>query len=216
MNGRKQKSNSEKRKHPVSCRLTDQELSQVDSQRGGMTRGEFLRRAAMDADLPPLVPEVNKVAWHELSKLSGNFNQLCKQQNTYGALNNPDEMPEIIQNLRLALLGVKESVDPRKPKEIEKVTTIQDRHYELRRDGCAPNQISKLMLSELHQILQQIGFSESNLYGWDEVVLDEFGGWCEWALDALGEVERDRIASRQLDDDYGISIEPEDYFGCEE
>ncbi len=216
MNGRKQKSNSEKRKHPISCRLTDQELSQVDSQRGGMTRGEFLRRAAMDAELPPLVPEINKDAWHELSKLNGNFNQLCKQLNTFGALNNPDEMSEIIQSLRLALLGVKESVDPKKHKETAKLTTIQDRHYELRRDGCTPNQISKLMLSELHQILQQIGFSESNFYGWDEVVFNEFGGWCEWAFEAVCEVERDTIVSRQIDDDYGISIEPKDYFGCDE
>ncbi|MBK7413870.1 MAG: plasmid mobilization relaxosome protein MobC [Dechloromonas sp.] len=59
------------------------------------------------------MPEINKVAWHELSKLSGNLNQLCKQLNTFGALNNPDELSEIIQSLRLALLGVKESVDPK-------------------------------------------------------------------------------------------------------
>lgn len=215
MNGRKQKSNSEKRKHPISCRLTDQELSQVDSQRGGMTRGEFLRRAAMDAELPPLVPEINKVAWNELSKLNGNFNQLCKQLNTFGALNNPNEMPEIIQSLRLALLGVKESVEPTKSKEIEKVKTIRDRHDELRRRGCALNQISELMMPELYRILEQIGFSELSLYGWEEEVLDEFRGWCEWALSALGEVERYKI-SVETGDDYGISVMPVDFFRCDE
>lgn len=213
MNRRNMKTNENKRKHPVSCRLTDQELTRIDSQRGGMTRGEFLRRAAMEAELPPQVPAINKEAWLELSKLAGNFNQMQKQLNCYGALNNPNELPVIIQNLRLALIGIQESIAQRKPQETERLRTIQDRHYELRRDGCSPSELEKQMSNELYQLIRQIGLSESDFYGWEESVLYEFGGWCAWAIEALEEVEKDKRmawdSEWDMDDDLRCESEME-------
>lgn len=212
MYGRNKKSDTEKRKHPISCRVTDQELMEIDSLRGGMSRGEFLRRAAMGAELPSPVPPVNKEAWLDLSKLAGNINQMQKQLNTYGALNNPNDLPEIIQNLRLALIGVKESVTPDKPQEAERPRTIQDRHYDLRRDGCSPDELEKQLSNELHQIISRIGLSESDFYGWQESVLYEFGGWCAWAIEALEEVEKDkrRAWDSECDMEYELRCESEE------
>lgn len=70
----------EKRQHSVSCRLTDEELSTLDQRRGKVSRGEWLRLAALSKP-PRIVPEVNKVAWADLSRAAGNLNQLAKAIN---------------------------------------------------------------------------------------------------------------------------------------
>lgn len=70
----------EQRRHPVSCRLTDAELKTLDARRGAVSRGEWLRLAALAAP-PRIVPEVNKVAWSDLARTAANLNQLLKALN---------------------------------------------------------------------------------------------------------------------------------------
>lgn len=74
------KPESEQRRHAVSCRLTDAELARLDELRGEVSRGEWLRLAAM-AKPPRIVPTVNKVAWADLARAAGNLNQITRAIN---------------------------------------------------------------------------------------------------------------------------------------
>lgn len=71
---------AEQRRHAVSCRLTDAELALLDELRGEVSRGEWLRLAAM-AKPPRIVPTVNKVAWADLARAAGNLNQITRAIN---------------------------------------------------------------------------------------------------------------------------------------
>jgi len=86
--GPRPKSDDEARVHGVSCRLTHDELAELDRRRGKVRRGEWLRLSALSAP-PRIVPEVNKVAWADLAKASSNLNQLTKAVNE-GRLSTPD------------------------------------------------------------------------------------------------------------------------------
>lgn len=78
--GPRPKPEEEARVHGVSCRLTHDELAELDRRRGKVRRGEWLRLAALSAP-PRIVPEVNKIAWADLAKASSNLNQLTKAVN---------------------------------------------------------------------------------------------------------------------------------------
>ena len=71
---------AEQRRHAVSCRLTDAELARLDELRGEVSRGEWLRLAAMSKP-PRIVPTVNKVAWADLARAAGNLNQITRAIN---------------------------------------------------------------------------------------------------------------------------------------
>lgn len=105
------------RKHGVTCRLTDAELDRVDAARGGVSRGEYIRLAALDAP-PRVVPEVNRAAWLELSKASANLNQIARVANAKGMLTGRDMIFEIrdqVEILRQMLLGIDVKSDPATP-----------------------------------------------------------------------------------------------------
>lgn len=78
--GPKPKQASEQRRHPVSCRLTDAELARLDALRGQVSRGAWMRLAALGKP-PRIVPEVNKVAWADLARAAGNLNQITRAIN---------------------------------------------------------------------------------------------------------------------------------------
>ena len=78
--GPKPKPAHEQRRHPISCRVNDAEIAIIDQRRGKVSRGEWLRLAALSKP-PRIVPEVNKVAWAELSRAAGNLNQLARAIN---------------------------------------------------------------------------------------------------------------------------------------
>lgn len=78
--GPKPRPEAEQRRHAVSCRLTDAELVRLDQLRGEVSRGEWLRLAAM-AKPPRIVPTVNKVAWADLARAAGNLNQITRAIN---------------------------------------------------------------------------------------------------------------------------------------
>lgn len=107
--GRKPIPDSEQRRHAVTCRLTDAERDHVDASRGRVTRGEFLRRAALSAP-PHVVPEVNRAAWVELARLSANLNQIARRLNEGGAETPaPSQLAELrdcVVRLRADLIGL--------------------------------------------------------------------------------------------------------------
>ena len=101
----------ETRTHCVSVRLNVVELAQLDSQRGEMQRGEYLRVAALHR-LPSVVPEINKKSWVELSRLSANLNQYQAAVNA-GIVPNQQidigRLSDQVDALRTDLLGQYES-----------------------------------------------------------------------------------------------------------
>lgn len=107
--GRKPIPEAEQRRHPVTCRLTDAERDHVDASRGSVTRGEFIRRAALSA-APRVVPEVNREAWVELARLSSNLNQLVRHLNERRPGATPpaqlDKLRAAVVRLRADLIGL--------------------------------------------------------------------------------------------------------------
>ena len=101
---------SQKRLHCVSMRLTLDELSLLDSKRGELQRGEWLRCALLDR-LPPIIPELNKQAWLQLSRAASNLNQVAAHMNAFQPaarfeiVQNIDEIRKILAGFRNALLG---------------------------------------------------------------------------------------------------------------
>ncbi len=84
--GRKLLPDEDLRKHQVGCRLTDAEAEHVDRLRGEVSRGEWLRRAALGRP-PCIVPPLNREAWLTLARAAANLNQIAH------ALNIGDELP---------------------------------------------------------------------------------------------------------------------------
>lgn len=78
--GPKPKPPEEQRRHGISCRVNDAEIALIDQRRGKVSRGEWLRLAALSKP-PRIVPEVNKVAWADLARAAGNLNQLARAIN---------------------------------------------------------------------------------------------------------------------------------------
>lgn len=102
---------ADKRGHTISVRLNAIELESLDSLRKTvcMQRGEYLRAAALHC-LPPTIPEINRQAWAELSRVAGNLNQAMRAINQ--GLRSDLTAAEVsmirdqVQSLRLELLGV--------------------------------------------------------------------------------------------------------------
>ena len=66
----------EKRKIQVKTMLSGQEAVVLDARRGRISRGAYLRLAALNS-LPPKVPEINLAAWNEISRAAGNLATLA-------------------------------------------------------------------------------------------------------------------------------------------
>lgn len=105
--GRTPLEQSDKRNHCVSVRLNQAELDLINSKRGNMRLGEWLRCAAFDK-LPPTVPEVNIKKWAELSTVSSNINQIAKHLNKNNSIDNSliIHIKKNLAEFRAALLGV--------------------------------------------------------------------------------------------------------------
>jgi hypothetical protein len=63
------------RKHSVTVRLNEVELSKVNQFRGQLSRSCWLRSSAFQ-QLPPSIPEINKEAWQELTGSLQKLNDL--------------------------------------------------------------------------------------------------------------------------------------------
>ena len=109
--GRKALAENERRRHVVSCRLTDDELDKCQSERGELSEGEWLRMSAL-SNVPPVIPSLNQSAYSNLARVARNVNQVAK------ALNNPanrgrpinfDAVLAKISELRIALIEAERS-----------------------------------------------------------------------------------------------------------
>jgi hypothetical protein len=95
------------RKHRVTCRLTDEEAAQIDLGRpDDITRSEWIRRLALDREIPPKVPEINRAVWTELSRLAGNLNQLSKRLNSGPVNAEIRNVASLLAETRAAIIGL--------------------------------------------------------------------------------------------------------------
>lgn len=64
--------------------------------------------------LPPSLPAVNLAAYQELNRVAANINQIAKAGNA-GTLVDVVEIRQMIDDLRLLLLGIRGSLDGGEP-----------------------------------------------------------------------------------------------------
>lgn len=102
--GRPRAAEEDRRKHRVACRITDAELKNLDKLRGGISRGEWMRRSAFGKPPRP-VPEINIQAHGRLGNALGNLATIAiaMRQGYYAEL---DECRTAVKALRNQLLGV--------------------------------------------------------------------------------------------------------------
>lgn len=96
---------SELRTIRVNVYLHPDEAAELDRRRSraGLQRGPYMRMAALN-QLPRQIPELNRVAWAELSRIGSNLNQLAREFNQ----GNPplfDEVEAALSELRASLIG---------------------------------------------------------------------------------------------------------------
>ncbi len=102
--GRKPKAEEDLRKHPVTCRLTDAEAAHVDRLRGAMTKGEWIRTAALKRP-PRVVPAINREAWVALARSASNLNQALVLARRDDSRDSLIELKEQLAEFRAALIG---------------------------------------------------------------------------------------------------------------
>ena len=69
------------RNHCISVRVSADELARLDAERGRRPRGTYLRTRWVQLPSPPIVPEVNRLAWQTLARSAANLNQLAAAYN---------------------------------------------------------------------------------------------------------------------------------------
>lgn len=108
------KPESEHRNTRVSVYFSDDELAALDRRRGGRSRGQWLREAGL-GELPALVPELNRQAWADLSRVAGLLKRYVVAIEVGNAHGMPSEvvtgLRDQVQQLRNDLLGI-QAPDP--------------------------------------------------------------------------------------------------------
>lgn len=95
-----------KRTHTLSARFNDEEMRQINTRRGRMTSGQWLRSASLGRPIPNPIPEANGQAWAGLAKLASNVNQIAKALNSHDYSTEASEVLQLIKEIRAKLIGV--------------------------------------------------------------------------------------------------------------
>ena len=93
----------------ISVRLNKEELDMLNSRRGALKQGEFLRMAAID-QLPKIVPQLNKEAWVELSRVASNLNQIAHKLNMNECVD-AGEIRQVFADFRQKIIGLDIAMD---------------------------------------------------------------------------------------------------------
>ena len=95
-----------KRTHTLSARFNDDEMRQINTRRGRMTSGQWLRSASLGRAIPNPIPEANGLAWAGLAKLASNVNQIAKALNSHDYSTEANEVLQLIKEVRAKLIGI--------------------------------------------------------------------------------------------------------------
>ena len=93
----------------ISVRLNKEELDMLNSRRGALKQGEFLRMAAID-QLPKIVPQLNKEACVELSRVASNLNQIAHKLNMNECVD-AGEIRQVFADFRQKIIGLDIAMD---------------------------------------------------------------------------------------------------------
>lgn len=90
----------------ISVYLSEGERAKIEASAAAvaMTAPEYLRTVGLDK-LPPIVPEVNRELWRELSRAGSNLNQIAKRLNEGGDLEDIEDLRTALREFRARLLG---------------------------------------------------------------------------------------------------------------
>ena len=98
------------RKHFVNTRLSDEEISLLDSLRKetSLSRSSYMRAAALGAP-PRVIPSINREQWVALSRVGSNLNQLAAAANIggfpAGLEASIEETRRLLSDVRAQLVG---------------------------------------------------------------------------------------------------------------
>lgn len=95
------------RKHSVTVRLNEVELSKVNQSRGQLSKSCWLRSSALK-QLPPSVPEINREAWQELTGSLQKLNDLTSFLLRRGEDAQP--LSQEVSALKVKLLHVRDAL----------------------------------------------------------------------------------------------------------
>lgn len=94
-----------RRKHGITCRLTDAELERLrQGKPPGMSIGEWLRTRALNRQLPKTIPEINQKAWANLARAHGNLAAIATAMRS-GEFVQIWGIRATVDRFRLALIG---------------------------------------------------------------------------------------------------------------
>lgn len=99
------KNKEDLRTHTVNTRLNDEELKVLDTKRGKLQRGAFLRFLLQGRRE---VPQVNKEIYAETARWASAVNQLARKLNQGKEVESLEEIRGILSQFRLGLLGLTE------------------------------------------------------------------------------------------------------------
>ncbi len=104
--GRKKLCLEAKRRHCISCWVSDEELITINLRRGKLLVGQYLRHAALN-NLPQQVPEINQKAYSDLGRAMSNIAQITRRANAGQMINNEDitEIRVMLRDIRDAVRG---------------------------------------------------------------------------------------------------------------
>jgi hypothetical protein len=99
----------------IMVRINTTELERLDALRGlfNMSKSEYIRSRILSDVITqrPVVPELNRQAWVELSRAASNLNQIAHHLNISGVETlEVDEITKALVNFRKALVGDKSFV----------------------------------------------------------------------------------------------------------
>lgn len=95
------------RRHTVTVRLNDIELAKVNGSRNQLNKSCWLRSSALQ-QLPPIVPELNQEAWHQLTASLQKLNDLTSFLNRRGTDAQP--LSQEVTALKVKLSHVRDAL----------------------------------------------------------------------------------------------------------
>jgi hypothetical protein len=111
----------------VKARITNREKLQIEfrANLAGLKVSDYLRKTALQREIPRPIPQVNKETYSELTRIGININQLTRAVNTALKLGHSptidpaelENLQQTLKKLQLELLGVEGAVEAEEAEE---------------------------------------------------------------------------------------------------
>lgn len=99
----------------LAVRFSEEELSELDRQRGAMQRGPFLRNLFLHRKIPQPIPEVNRETYIETSRWASVLNQIARKTNADERVE-IEELRQTLKRFRRGLIDLAGDFDDSKNK----------------------------------------------------------------------------------------------------